>query len=173
MRKLMLLVVCLLMTAGAYAQSIVGQWVQTSKDSEDGNEMTLSEVFTVSDGGAFDDVIDMVFKMKDKKKDKNADAKDDSNAFRFKINCKGSWSLENGMFTRTYDVNTLRMEVLGIPEGKSKFATKMFAKFIYAGFKTEARTPERYKLISLTSDELVLQSTDPDDPGNTTFTRKK
>lgn len=173
MRRLVLLMLCLVMTAGAYAQEIVGKWVRTESDSEDGMAMTLNETFTVLDGSAFDDEIDMVVKMKDKKSGKNAVAKDNPKTFRLKIFSKGVLSLENGALTRTFDANSIRMEVLEKPEGTSKFITKMLAKFIYAGFKEEAKTPEHYKLISLTSDKLVLQSTNPDEPGNTTFTRKK
>lgn len=173
MRKLVLLVVCLLMTIGAYAQSIVGQWVQTDRDAGDGMEMLLTETFTVLDGGAFEEEVIMEVRMTDAKSGKSAAVKESIKTFRLKITCKGGWSLVDGTLTQTFDAKSIRTEVLEQPDGFPKFIVNMLGKTVSSEFKKQAKKPERYKLVSVTSDELVLQSTDPDDPGNTTFTRKK
>ena len=90
-----------------------------------------------------------------------------------KITCKGGWSLADGTLTQTFDAKSIQTEVLEQPEGFPKFIVNMLGKTVSSEFKKQAKKLERYKLVSVTSDELVFQSTDPKDPGNTTYTRKK
>lgn len=75
MRKLVLLMVCLLMTVGAYAQGIVGQWMQTDRDTGGGMEMLLTETFTVLDGVTFEEEVIMEVRMTDAKSGKSAAVK--------------------------------------------------------------------------------------------------
>lgn len=79
----------------------------------------------------------------------------------------------DGTLTQTFDAKSIRTEVLEQPDGFPKFIVNMLGKTVSSEFKKQAKKPERYKLVSVTSDELVFQSTDPKDPGNTTYTRKK
>lgn len=194
MKRLVLLVVCLLMTVGAYAQEIVGRWVQEERQAENGMEMAITETFTISKDGTFEQGVVMEIRMSDAQKaagkgDKKANgqaagntdqtlgsqkaAGQKSEAVRVRISCKGGWTLAAGVLTQTLDAKSIRTEVLEQPEGFPKFFVNMLSKTVSSEFKKQSKKPDRSKVITLTADKLVLQSLDPKDSETTTYTRGK
>ena len=191
MRRLVLLVACLLMAVGACAQEIVGQWVQEERQAENGMEIVITETFTVSKGGAFEQGVIMEMRMSDasggRKEADKATGKTDVKAggkagattdqaagktVRLRISCRGNWTLAEEVLTQTFDAKSIRTEVLDQPEEFPKFFLNMLGKTVSSEFKKQSKKPYRSKIITLTSDKLVLRSLDEKDPETSTYTRK-
>lgn len=191
MRRLVLLVACLLMAVGACAQEIVGQWVQEERQAENGMEIVITETFTVSKGGAFEQGVIMEMRMSDasggrKEADKTTGKTDvktggkaaattdqaAGKAVRLRISCRGNWTLAEEVLTQTFDAKSIRTEVLEQPEEFPKFFLNMLGKTVSSEFKKQSKKPDRSKIITLTSDKLVLRSLDEKDPETSTYTRK-
>lgn len=195
MRRLVLLVACLLMAVGACAQEIVGQWVQEERQAENGMEIVITETFTVSKGGAFEQGVIMEMRMSDASGGRNeadkttgkttdktdvkaggkAGATTDQAAgktVRLRISCRGNWTLTEEVLTQTFDVKSIRTEVLDQPEEFPKFFLNMLGKTVSSEFKKQSKKPYRSKIITMTSDKLVLRSLDEKDPETSTYTRK-
>lgn len=77
MRRMVLLMLCLVMTAGAYAQEIVGKWVQEARQTENGMEMAITETLTISAGGRFEESVVMEMIVPDAKDGQKATGKAD------------------------------------------------------------------------------------------------
>lgn len=171
MKRLLLVVVCLVMAAGAYAQDIVGQWVQERRQTENGMTVAITETFAVSVGGMFEQGVVMEMKMADSPDGQKPEGNTEK-TFRLRISCKGGWTLADGVMTQTFDVKSIRTEVLEQPEGTPKFLLNMLGKTVSSEFKKQSKKPYRSKVITLTSDKLVVQSLDDKDSETTTYTRK-
>lgn len=173
----MLLMVCLMMTAGAYAQEIVGKWVQEERQTENGMEMAITETFTVSAGGRFEESVVMEMKVPDDKDGQKATGKADGAAdgkkvVRLRISCAGVWSVADGVLSQTFDPKSIRTEVLEQPDGFPKFFLNMVGKSVSSEFKKHSKKPELSKILTLTSDKLEIQSLDPKDQETSSYTRK-
>lgn len=193
---------CLMMTAGAYAQDIVGKWVQEQRQTENGMEMAITETFSISKGGQFEESVVMEMKVPDDKDGKKAADKtdkkkatsqetqkvagqegqkeagktggtvDNQKVVRLRISCKGTWTMADGVLTQIFDPKSIRTEVLEQPEGFPSFFLNMLGKTVSSEFKKQSKKPELSKILTLTSDKLEIKSLDPKDQETSSYTRK-
>lgn len=154
MKKVIMILACLVMSASIYAQDITGKWFQTNSTVEEGTEVNYVDTLTLARNNSFSDVVMVEMKM------------DDGNgkqiAIKLAICCAGTWSCEKGVLTRTYDPKSVRAEILE-PAGLPKVLSSMITKKAVSEFRKQTKEPQHSKILELTADELSIQSGDAEE----------
>ena len=57
MKKVMMILACLVMSASIYAQDITGKWFQTNSAVEEGTEVNYVDTLTLAPNKSFSDVV--------------------------------------------------------------------------------------------------------------------
>ena len=189
MRKLVAVLACLAIAVAGYAQSIVGNWVQEEKRSENGMAINIVETFTVSENGQFEEAVVMEIAMTDAKTSstgtegaakaaesraaKTSGGKDAAQMkVSMKISCGGTWTFADGMLTQTLDPKSIRTEILEQPDGFPTFFLNMLGKTVASEFRKQAKKPQRSKVLTLTEDRLELQDVDQKETETEKYVRK-
>lgn len=165
MKRIIIILVSLALSAGLYAQKITGKWTQTNSSSENGSEMTIAETLSIEKNGTFEDSVTMLMKFTDEKNGQ------ESLKLRIRILCGGSWSLADNVLSQTFDAKSVKTEVLEQPDGFPKFLMNLLCKSIVSEFKKHSKKPMRYNVVSLTTDKLQVRELDSKDPETETYTR--
>lgn len=154
MKKVIMILACLVMSASIYAQNITGKWFQTNSTVEEGTEVNYVDTLTLARNKSFSDVVMVGMKM------------DDGNgrqiAIKLAIYCAGTWSCEKDVLTRTYDPKSVRAEILE-PVGLPKMLTSMITKKTVSEFKKQTKEPQHSRILELTDDKLTIQSGDSEE----------
>ena len=154
MKKVIMILACLVMSASIYAQDIMGKWFQTNSTVEEGTEVNYVDTLTLAPNKSFSDVVMFGIKM------------DDGNGKQITIKlatyCAGTWSYENDVLIRTYDPKSVRAEILE-PAGLPKMLTSMITKKTVSEFKKQTKEPQHSKILELTADKLTIQSGDSEE----------
>lgn len=189
MRKLVAVLACLAIAVAGYAQSIVGNWVQEEKRSENGMAINVVETFTISENRQFEEAVVMEIVMTDAKTSKTgtegtskaADSgaakstggsKDAQMKVSIKISCGGTWTFVDGMLTQALDPKSIRTEILEQPDGFPTFLLNMLGKTVASEFKKQAKKPQQSKVLTLTEDRLELQDADQKETEIQKYVRK-
>lgn len=170
MRKLIAVLACLAIAAAGYAQSIVGNWMQEEKRSENGMAINIVETFTVSENRQFEEAVVMEIAMTDAKTSGGKDA--EQMKVSMKISCGGTWTFADGMLTQTLDPKSIRTEILEQPDGFPTFFLNMLGKTVASEFRRQAKKPQRSKVLTLTEDRLELQDVDQKETETEKYVRK-
>ena len=167
MKRIIIALVCLVLSVSLYAQEITGKWIQTHQGSENGAEMMTSETLSIQNNGTFEDVVIMEMKYTD---DKSGQAPP---KLKVCISCSGAWSLADKTLSQTFDVKSIKTEVLEQPDGFPKFFLNVLSKSVVSEFKKHSKKPIRYNVVSLTSDKLQILEIGSKDSETETYTRVK
>ncbi len=165
MKRIIIALLSLALSVSLYAQEITGKWIQTHQDSENGSEMTASETLSFVENGTFDDVLILEMKFTD---DKSVQA---PVKMKVRISCAGTWSLADKTLSQTYDVKSVKTEVLEQPDGFPKFFMNLLCKSVVSEFKKHSKKPILYNVLALTSDKLQLLEVGVKDSETETYTR--
>ena len=65
MKKVIMILACLVMSASIYAQDIMGKWFQTNSTVEEGTEVNYVDTLTLAPNKSFSDVVMFGIKMDD------------------------------------------------------------------------------------------------------------
>ena len=187
MRKLVTVLVCLAIAVAGYAQSIVGNWIQEEKRSENGMAINIVETFTISENRQFEEAVVMEIVMTDAKTSKTGTegktaesgsakstggSKNAQMKVSMKISCGGTWTLADKTLTQTLDPKSIRTEILEQPDGFPTFLLNMLGKTVASEFKKQAKKPQQSKVLTLTEDRLELQDADPKETEIQKYVRK-
>ncbi len=162
MKKLLLLAIAQFVSVFAFSQDLTGTWKFENKDSD----TIMSEVDTYKSNGQMDGVAYTKFIVGTTK-----DGEEVSMSMTIKY--KASWQCKNNILTQIYDADSITIPSSECSEKFPKWLFKIIVSKAEKEFKKEAKSPQTYKIQSLSDSEMVLVELNTKDPETEKYVRVK